>query len=109
MTRGRDCATRQDGEELMAEARTGRTVTTVAELRELVGLEIAVSGWLEMTQERVNLFAEATGDFQYIHVDPERAKETFFGGTVAHGFLTLSLIWSLPPSPDDLRIELGGR
>jgi acyl dehydratase len=83
-----------------------RTVTTVAELKELVGQELGVSDWVEITQERVNLFAEATGDFQYIHVDPERAAQTFFGGTVAHGFLTLSL--ALPYSAQSVQIDLGG-
>src|SRR3954453_4084726 len=86
---------------------TPRTVTTVAELKELVGQEIGVSDWFEVTQERVNLFAEATGDFQYIHVDPERAKETFFGGTVAHGFMTLSL--ALPYAEQSVNIDLGGK
>lgn len=94
----------------MHEATTaaGRAITTVEELRALVGQELGVSDWLEITQERVNLFADATGDHQYIHVDPERAKETFFGGTVAHGFLTLSLshyLRSLTP----VRIDLGGK
>ncbi|MDP9372405.1 MAG: dehydratase, partial [Chloroflexota bacterium] len=59
----------------MSETRTDdrRAVTSIAELRELVGRELGVSSWLEITQERVNLFAEATGDHQYIHVDPDRA------------------------------------
>ena len=69
-----------------------RVITSVEELKSLVGQELGVSDWLEITQERVNTFADATGDHQYIHVDPERAATTFFGGTVAHGFLTLSLI-----------------
>jgi acyl dehydratase len=64
----------------------------LARLQDLVGTEIGVSPWLEITQERVNAFADATDDHQYIHVDPERAKLTPFGGTIAHGFLTLSLI-----------------
>jgi acyl dehydratase len=58
----------------------------------LVGKELEPSPWLEITQERVNQFAEATNDFQFIHVDAERAAETPFGGTVAHGFLSLSLL-----------------
>jgi acyl dehydratase len=87
---------------------TPRTVRTVAELKELIGQEIGISEWMEITQERVNLFAEATGDFQYIHVDPERAAQTFFGGTVAHGFLTLSL--GIPDDPSQsIDIDLGGR
>lgn len=85
------------------------TITTVAELRNLVGQELGVSDWLLVDQERVNLFAQATGDFQYIHIDPERARETFFGGTVAHGYLTLSLIPLLGQSRQGARIDLGGR
>jgi acyl dehydratase len=61
-------------------------------LQGMVGTEVGVSGWMEVTQERVNSFADATDDHQYIHVDPEAAKLTPFGGTIAHGFLTLSLI-----------------
>ncbi len=58
-----------------------------------VGREVAVSGWMTMTQERVNLFAEATDDPQWIHVDEARARrESPFGGTIAHGYLTLSLL-----------------
>jgi acyl dehydratase len=60
-------------------------------LRDLVGEETGVSGWWEMTQERVDAFAEATDDHQFIHVNPELAAQTPFGGTIAHGFLTLSL------------------
>jgi acyl dehydratase len=55
------------------------------------GQETGVSGWWEITQERVDAFAEATGDHQFIHVNPELAAQTSFGGTIAHGFLTLSL------------------
>ena len=91
-------------------AETGRVVTSVAELKELIGQEIGVSEWLEITQERVNQFADATGDHQYIHVDPERAKTTFFGGTVAHGYLTLSLIPYLGSKrASGVKISLGGR
>ena len=58
-----------------------------------LGLEVAVSDWVTITQERINLFAEATGDHQWIHIDPQRAaKESPFGTTIAHGFLTLSLV-----------------
>lgn len=60
-------------------------------LRGLAGTELGVSGWQEITQERVDAFAEATDDHQFIHVDPELAAQTPFGGTIAHGFLTLSL------------------
>jgi acyl dehydratase len=64
----------------------------------LVGQHLGYSGWLEVTQEQVDQFAEATGDHQWIHVDPERAKkESPFGGPIAHGYLTLSLLPSLVP------------
>lgn len=86
-----------------------RTVTNVAELKELVGQSLGVTDWLEITQERVNLFADATGDHQYIHVDPQRAAETFFGGTIAHGYLTLSLIPMLSGMRKGVTIQLGGR
>ncbi|OGQ55817.1 MAG: dehydratase [Deltaproteobacteria bacterium RIFCSPLOWO2_02_FULL_53_8] len=70
-----------------------REIASLAELKELVGQEVAVSDWVDITQERVNLFADATGDHQWIHIDVERSrKESPFGGTVAHGFLTLSLL-----------------
>ncbi len=64
---------------------------TPEEISALDGKEIGLSDWLLIDQDRVNAFAEATGDFQFIHVDPERAKQTPFGQTIAHGFLTLSL------------------
>ncbi len=57
-----------------------------------VGDVYGPSSWIEVTQERINGFAEATGDHQWIHVDPERAKDGPFGGTIAHGYLTLSLL-----------------
>jgi acyl dehydratase len=66
---------------------------TLEELRELLGREIAVTEWLEITQERIDRFADATEDHQWIHIDPERAqRESPYGATIAHGFLTLSLI-----------------
>ena len=62
-------------------------------LKAYVGCEIATTGWLRMTQERIDRYAEATGDRQWIHVDPERARrESPYGATIAHGFLTLSLV-----------------
>ncbi|HZB18781.1 MAG TPA: MaoC family dehydratase [Blastococcus sp.] len=74
------------------------TTTTLAELPSYKGRELGVSDWIEVPQESVNLFAEATGDHQWIHVDVERAKaESPFGGPIAHGYLTLSLLipmWS---------------
>jgi acyl dehydratase len=86
-----------------------RVVTSVAELKELVGQPLGTTDWLEITQERVNQFADATGDHQYIHVDPERAAKTFFGGTVAHGYLTLSLIPYLGSTRKGVKVQLGGR
>ncbi|MCO5410902.1 MULTISPECIES: MaoC family dehydratase [Ralstonia] len=70
-----------------------RIIESLDELKGLIGQEVAVSDWTEITQQQVNLFAEATGDHQWIHVDVERAKrESPFGAPVAHGFLTLSLL-----------------
>jgi acyl dehydratase len=69
------------------------TTTTMAELPGLVGQELGTSDWYEVTQDAVNLFADATGDHQWIHVDVERAKaESPFGGPIAHGYMTLSLL-----------------
>jgi acyl dehydratase len=74
------------------------TTTTMAQLPGLKGTELGTSDWVEVTQERVNLFADATGDHQWIHVDVERANsESPFGGPIGHGYLTLSLLiplWS---------------
>jgi acyl dehydratase len=71
-------------------------VESVERLGELVGREVGVSEWLEVSQERIRQFAEATEDRQWIHLDPERAaRESPFGGTIAHGFLTLSLLSEL--------------
>ncbi len=71
-------------------------IESVARLVEQVGQEVAVSEWLEVTQERINQFAEATEDRQWIHIDPERAvRESPFKVTIAHGFLTLSLLSEL--------------
>ena len=69
-----------------------KTLQTLSELAALVGQEVAVSDWITVTQEQVNLFAQATGDHQWIHVDVERAKAGPFGGPIAHGYLTLSLL-----------------
>jgi len=72
---------------------TANTILSVSQLRTRVGTEIATSDWLEVTQEHINEFAEAIGDRQWIHVDPERAaKESPYGRTIAHGFLTLSML-----------------
>ena len=69
-----------------------KTFQTLSDLAACVGQEVAVSDWLTITQSQVNQFAEATGDHQWIHVDPEKAKSGPFGGPIAHGFLTLSLL-----------------
>ena len=68
-----------------------KDIQGIAGLKELEGQHLGYSDWLEITQERVNTFADATGDHQWIHVDPARAKDGPFGGTIAHGYLTLSL------------------
>jgi acyl dehydratase len=69
-----------------------RTFTTLDEVAAAVGEELGTSDWVTVDQERVDRFAEATGDHQWIHVDVERAKTGPFGGTIAHGYLTLSLV-----------------
>jgi acyl dehydratase len=77
----------------------------IAELESRVGEEIAVSPWQEIAQDRIELFARATEDFQWIHLDRERAKQSPFGGTIAHGFLTLSML----PRLTELAFELTDR
>ncbi|MBY8343882.1 MaoC family dehydratase [Streptomyces spinosirectus] len=67
------------------------TVNGIDELKKLAGSELGTSAWLDVTQERIDTFADATGDHQWIHVDPERAAEGPFGAPIAHGYLTLSL------------------
>jgi acyl dehydratase len=85
-------------------------VTTVEELRKYVGQEISIGQWVQITQELVNQFADATGDHQFIHVDPERARETPFGGTIAHGYLTLSMLAGfLGQQASGLQVRLGGK
>jgi len=71
---------------------------TIRELEGRVGQEVAISPWVEITQERIDTFAKAIDDFQWIHVDRARAKASPFGGTIAHGFLTLSLLSHLSES-----------
>ena len=78
------------------------------EVRAAVGRELGTSDWLEITQERVNQFADATGDHQWIHVDPVRAAAGPFGGPIAHGYLTLSLSNALLPDIVEVRgISMG--
>ncbi|MFN6982524.1 MAG: MaoC family dehydratase [Brevundimonas sp.] len=68
-----------------------KTVMTTGELQSLVGQQVGVSKWFEVSQARIDAFADCTEDRQFIHVDPDAAQATPFGGTIAHGFLTLSL------------------
>jgi acyl dehydratase len=78
------------------------------ELFSALGAELGTSEWLELDQQRINLFAEATGDHQWIHVDPERAKDGPFGKCIAHGYLTLSLVnLFLPQIVDVQGISMG--
>ena len=84
---------------LAAETRSPRVIAGLDELRRLVGAELAVSDWMEVSRERIAAFAAATGDHQWIHLDEARAaRESPYGGVVAHGFLTLSLIPALRAS-----------
>lgn len=77
----------------MTSAATGTHVASLAELTEFVGRPLGVSSWITATQDRIDTFADATDDHQWIHVDPGRAaKDSPFGGPIAHGYLTLSLI-----------------
>ena len=85
------------------------TAIPVSELTSLIGKDMGHSEWLQIDQERVNQFAECTGDHQFIHIDEEKAKQTPFGGTIAHGFLSLSLLPALSaglmPRPEGLKLE----
>ncbi len=76
---------------------------SISELDDAVGTHLGYSDWIEITQERINLFAEATSDHQWIHVDPERAASGPFGTTIAHGYLTLSL--AVPATEQLLKVE----
>src|SRR5688572_15615053 len=78
---------------------------TPQELKAMEGQSLGTSEWAEMTQERINMFAEATGDHQFIHVNEEAAKMTPFGGTIAHGFLTLSMIPYLSANSDLPKVD----
>lgn len=81
---------------------------TPAELLDAVGKQLGKSDWLEIDQERINLFADATGDHQWIHVDPQKAAEGPFGATIAHGYLTLALVnLFLPQIVDVQGISMG--
>ena len=80
---------------------TEKSALRIRDLDSRVGEEVGVSPWVEISQERIDLFARATDDHQWIHVDPERARGSPFGGTVAHGFLTLSMLPRLVESTFD--------
>jgi acyl dehydratase len=82
------------------------TVSSIDELQRYVGQEISVGQWFEVTQERVNAFADLSGDHQFIHVDVERAAGTPFGGTIAHGFLTLSSLPILSRDRTGIKLDL---
>ncbi len=85
-----------------------RVFQSPADLQGAVGQHLGYSDWLEITQERIDKFADATGDHQWIHVDPERAKTGPFGATIAHGYLTLSLVSMFLPQIVDVRgIRMG--
>ncbi|MEO8310800.1 MAG: MaoC family dehydratase [Caldimonas sp.] len=80
-----------------------RSFETIAELQALVGQEVGVSDWITVTQERIQLFADATHDHQWIHLDGERSKSGPFGTTIAHGFFTLSLLPEMAASAIEVR------
>ncbi|KZX73815.1 dehydratase, partial [Alcanivorax sp. HI0013] len=82
-------------------------VVEVASLTEYVGKELGASDWFQIDQDRINAFADATLDHQFIHVDPEQAKNTPFGTTIAHGYLTLSLLPYLQASIDGFLMPKG--
>lgn len=85
-----------------------RVFEKLADLKPLVGQELAVSDWFPVSQQRIDQFAEATGDHQWIHVDPERAAKGPFGATIAHGFLTLSMLPLLLETAVDIRdVKMG--
>ena len=85
-----------------------KSYETLAELQGLVGEVVGTSDWVAIDQQRINTFAEATGDHQWIHTDPERAAQGPFGGTIAHGFLTLSLLPTFMTNAFELRnVKMG--
>jgi len=80
-------------------------VVSINQLADYVGKEVGLTDWIEIDQDRINQFADATGDHQYIHIDPERAAQTPFGTTIAHGFLTLSLMSMLSSQNGGIKLE----
>lgn len=85
-------------------------IAALEDIRSAVGQEVGVSDWIEVTQDRITAFAESTEDRQFIHVDPQAAALTPFGGTIAHGFLTLSLLSRMAADamlvPDSVRMAV---
>jgi acyl dehydratase len=85
-------------------------IATLEEIRARIGTEIGASDWITIDQGRIDTFADVTEDRQFIHVDPEAAKQTMFGGTIAHGFLTLSLLsrmaFDVMLVPPDLKLAV---
>ena len=85
-------------------------VASLAEIRSRIGEEIGISSWLTMTQARIDEFADATEDRQFIHIDPQAAAQTPFGGTIAHGFLSLSMLSRMAAEamlvPDGIRMAV---
>jgi len=85
-------------------------VAPLAEIRDRIGQEVGVSSWLTMDQQRINEFADATEDRQFIHTDPEAAAHTPFGGTIGHGFLTLSMLSRMAAEamliPDNIKMAV---
>ena len=90
-------------------AADGTVVTSVEQLKQHVGTETRVGDWHTVTQDEINAFADATGDHQWIHVDPERAKAGPFGGTIAHGFWTLSAAPFIMRSGEGIQVRLPSR
>ena len=80
-------------------------VINASQLSDFIGKEVGLTDWIVVDQERINQFADATGDHQYIHLDAERAAQTPFGTTIAHGFLTLSLLSMLSGMGGGLKLE----
>jgi acyl dehydratase len=87
----------------------GPAITSVDQLKQYIGQETRVSDWHLVTQAEIDAFAEATGDHQWIHVDPERAKNGPFGGTIAHGYWTLSAAGSLMRTGQGIDVRLPSR
>jgi len=80
---------------------------SVEAVQAAVGKQLGTSEWLQISQERVNLFADATEDHQWIHVDPEKAKQGPFGAPIAHGYLTLSLVSHFLPQIAEMKVKMG--